>query len=138
MDTIPSPEFVDVSDRICRAIADYLPRNKDGKVSVGVTRTGLNPEVAKEQIYDAMKKAKKSSGAKHLDPLMKRGFQDRMVDSAVSDMLGHKTVKKGSKGRWYIIENYFASKLGWGRKRTVRVMELPKLRGKNRRRRRKR
>jgi hypothetical protein len=135
VDFMPKPEFIDTSDRVHRAIVNYLP-HKDGKLHVGFTKYGKNPELAKEQIYDAMKKAKKASGKKHLDPLMKRGFADRMVNASVSDLLGNKTVKKGSKGRWYITANYFASKLGWGRKKIIRTMELPKLQGKRRKRRR--
>jgi hypothetical protein len=130
VDTIPSPEFVDVSDRTWKPIAHYLP-HKHGKVSVS-----KNPERAKEEIYDAMKRAKKSSGKKHLDPLMKGRYPERMVNSAVGDLLGHHTLIKSGKGRWRIVKNFFASKLGWAPKRTIRVMELPKLRGKRRRRKR--
>jgi hypothetical protein len=42
-DFMPEPEFVEVSDRIWGAIADYLP-HKDGKVHVGFTKLGLNPK----------------------------------------------------------------------------------------------
>lgn len=130
VDSIPSPEFTDTSDRIWRAIGKHLP-HKYGMVNVS-----RNPERAKEQIYDAMKKAKKASGKRHLDPLMKRGFPEKMVNRSVGDLLGDKTVKKGSKGKWYIIQNYFASKLGWGRKRIIRTMELPKAHPRRRRKRR--
>jgi hypothetical protein len=135
-DFMPEPEFVEVSDRIWGALGKYLP-HKDGKTHVGFTRHGsINPQIAKEQIYDAMKRAKKASGKRHLDPLMKRGFPNRMVNMGVSDMLGNTTLKKGSKGTRYIVKNYFASKLGWARKKVVGRLELPKLRGKLRRRRR--
>jgi hypothetical protein len=82
-----------------------------------------------------MKKAKKASGTRHLDPLMRRGFKDKMVGYATSDLLGNKTVKKGSKGRWYIVANYFASKLGWGRRKVIRTVELPKVPRRKKRRR---
>ena len=132
-DFMPEPEFVDVSDRVWVAIGKYLP-HKDGKAHVGFTRYGLNPERAKEEIYDALKKAKKASGKKHLDPLMKRGFQDRFVNSAVHDFQGGVTLVRGKRGRAYgkayVVRGLFASKLGWMRRKVVYRFDLPKLRGK--------
>jgi hypothetical protein len=140
-DFMPEPEFVEVSDRIWGAIGKYLP-HKDGKPHVGYTRYGLNPERAKEEIYDALKKAKKASGKRHLDPLMKRGFQDRFVNSAIHDLTGGVTLVKGKRGRAYgkayVVRGLFASKLGWMRRKIVYRFDLPKLRGKLRRRMRRR
>jgi hypothetical protein len=97
----------------------------------------MNPEAVKLHIANMKDKhGEPASGKKHLDPLMKRGFPDRMVNAGVSDMMGKKTVKKGSKGRWYIIENYFASKFGWGRRKIIRTMELPKAHPRRRKRKR--
>jgi hypothetical protein len=134
-DFMPEPEFVEVSDRVWGAIGKYLPK-KDGKAHVGYTRYGINPEKAKEEIYDGLKRAKKSSGNRHLDPLMKRGFQDRLVNSAVRDLTGGVTLVRGKRGKAYVVRGLFASKLGWMRRKIVHRFDLPKLRGKRRRRRR--
>jgi hypothetical protein len=129
-DEMPLPELIDVTDRVWAPISRYLP-HKDGKVNVS-----RNPEIAKEQVYDAFKKAKKSSGNKHLDPLIRHHMPNRIVNAAISNLLGHDTLVKTGRGRWSVVRNFWASKLGWARKLTIRVMELPKLRGKRRRRRR--
>jgi hypothetical protein len=126
---MPIPGLIDVTDRVWAPVANYLP-HKDGRVNVS-----KNPEVAKEQVYDAFKKAKKSSGTKHLDPLIKHHMPRRIVNGAVADLLDHHTLVKSGRGRWRIVKNFWASKLGWARKRTIRVMELPKLRRKRRKKR---
>lgn len=129
-DEMPMPELIDVTDRVWTPIKKYLP-HKDGRVAVS-----RNPEVAKEQVYDAFKKAKKSSGNKHLDPLIKHHMPRRIVNASVNDLLGGVTLKKGTRGTAYIVRNYWASKLGWARRKIAARFELPKLRGKRRRRRR--
>jgi hypothetical protein len=132
-DFMPEPEFVDVSDRIWAPIAKYLP-HKHGKVNVS-----RNPEIAKEQIYDGMKKAKKSSGTRHLDPLIKGHMPDRIVNGAVHDLLGGVTLVKGKRGRAYgkayVVRNFWASKLGWARRKIAHRFDLPKARGRRRKRR---
>jgi hypothetical protein len=137
-DFMPEPEFVEVSDRIWGAIGKYLPK-KDGKAHVGYTRYGINPEKAREEIYDALKKAKKASGKRHLDPLMKRGFQDRFVNAAVHDLTGGVTLVRGkygrARGKAYVVRGLFASKLGWMRRKVVHRFDLPKVRGRRRKRR---
>lgn len=137
VDFMPEPEFIDTSDRIWPIITPYLP-HRDGKTYVGSTKYGINPEKAKEEIYDALKKAKKASGTRHLDPLMKRGFQDRLVNSAVHDLMGGVTLVRGKRGRSYgkayVVRGHVASKLGWMRRKVVYRFDLPKLRGKLRKR----
>jgi hypothetical protein len=133
-DEMPLPELIDVTDRVWSPIAKYLPHS-GGKVHVGFTNQGINPEVAKEQVYDAFKAAKKSSGNKHLDPLMKHHMPQRIVNAGVADLLGGSTVVKGSRGKWYIVKNFWASKLGWARRKVIRTIELPRVPRRNKRRR---
>jgi len=127
---MPLPELIDVTDRVWAPISKYLP-HREGRVAVS-----RNPQVAKEQVYDAFKKAKKSSGNKHLDPLIKHHMPRRIVNAGVDDLLGATTLKKGARGRLYIVRNYWADKLGWARRKIVGKLELPRVRGRRRRRRR--
>jgi len=128
-DEMPLPELIDTTDRVWKPVSKYLP-HKGGRVAVS-----RNPQVATEQVHDAFKSAKKSSGTKHLDPLIKHHMPRRIVNAAVSDLFGATTLKKGARGRRYIIKNYWADKLGWARRKIVGRLELPRVRGKRRRRR---
>lgn len=123
------PKLIDVTDRVWAPVAKYLP-HRNGKVAVS-----RNPEIAKEQVYDAFKKAKKSSGKKHLDPLIRHHMPSRIVDSAISNLLGWDTLVKGARGRMYVVRHFWSAKLGWARRRIVRTFELPKAHGKRRKRR---
>ncbi len=67
---------------------------------VGMTKQGANPEMAREQIHDAMKACKKDTKTRHLDPLMKKGCAEKITNLAVADTLGYHTAKKKSGGRW--------------------------------------
>lgn len=128
-DEMPLPELIDVTDRVWKPISKYLP-HKDGRVACS-----RNPNVAKEQVYDAFKRAKKSSGNKHLDPLIKHHMPRRIVNAGVDDLLGATTLKKGSRGKWYIVKGYWADKLGWMRRKVVGRLELPRVRARHRKRR---
>ena len=99
-DEMPLPELIDVTDRVWAPISKYLPQ-KDGKVNVS-----RNPDIAKEQVYDAFKQAKKSSGNKHLDPLIKHHMPERVVGAAVANLMGHDTVIRTGRGRWRIVRNF--------------------------------
>lgn len=124
---------IEVTQRVWGGVAQYLP-HRDGKVYVGVSHSGFNPLIAKEQLYDAFKKAKKASGSKKLDPLIKGGMPKMIVDEAVGDLLGN-TTRVASHGKIRYYKNWWASLVGWGNKKLDKTIELPTALPKHRKRR---
>ena len=127
-DNMKTQVMVDVTTRVWGGVADYLP-HKDGRLNVS-----RNPKIAREQIHDALKTRRKASGNKRLDPLIRNGYANRMLNEAVGDTLGDVTMVKGKRGTVSFYRNWFADKLGWGRRKLVGRIELSKLRRKRRKR----
>jgi hypothetical protein len=115
---MPIPELVKLSDRIW----GYLKPPEDGWSKA--------PSVAEKQVRDAMKELAKQSNNKRLLTLVKHEYPERMINEAVSDYVtGRPTRIVTSSHRIYETQGFFASKLGWMKKK-VREIKTKRVGGR--------